>query len=135
MHVIVPVLVLVAATVLAYFIIVKGEMQDSLVDFKNWVWPRLRALRHIRRLVNVPFHLYLHRRTRNMPFCLGQVWLGAGKSMRLVGKAENGDWISDLGNCVTGLDSSQSLRNRIHDDIMYLYEWDQSIDYSQPSVR
>jgi hypothetical protein len=129
MHFIIPILVLVIACSLSYYIIINGDIKGSLVDFGKWAWPKLRALRHTRRLVNVPFHVHLHRRTREMPFCLGQVWNGIGKSVRLIGKAENGDWILDLGDDITGLESSQNLRNRIYDDILYLYEWDQSIDY------
>ncbi len=123
----------------AYFII-QGDIAESLGMFFKWVkpkfkafgakiWPHIRAIRHIRRLVNVPFHLYLHRQTRRMPFCLGQVWVGVLGPMRLIGKTETGDWIADLGKGVTGVGPTHYIRGLVEEHAMYLYEWDQSIDY------
>lgn len=113
--------------------VIQGEIAVSLSQFWSWLkpraWAKLRSLRHLRRLVNVPFHIYLHRRTRNMPFALGQVWAGVGKTVRVIGKASNGDWVLELTEHIQGVESSAHFRERVWGDILYLYEWDQSINY------
>lgn len=131
-----------AMLLLAVVFVVQGDIAQSLSQFAGWLkvrvgpftsraWKKLRTLRHIRRLVNVPFHLYLHRRTRLMPFCLGQVWNGAGfHCIRIIGRATNGDFVVQLDESIEVLESSAKLRARVENEALYLYEWDQSIDYT-----
>jgi hypothetical protein len=113
--------------------LIQGDIAVSLSQFGGWMKPKLRktwlVLRNIRRLVNVPFHMYLHRQTRMMPLCLGQVWAGANRTVRIIGKASNGDWVLELSKDIQAIESTFHLRNRIHDEVLYLYEWDKSISY------
>lgn len=119
----------VLVMLIAAAVFIQGDIAVSLSQFAEWVWPKIRWVRHIRKLINVPFHVYLHKRTRNMPFCLGQVWVGVGTSIRVIGKAQNGDWVLQLSKDIQGIMSPLHFREKIYDEALYLYEWDQSIDY------
>lgn len=124
-------LVFVLIMVFAAAMVVQGDIAVSLSQLWGWTWPKIRPIRHIRRLVNLPFHIQHHRRTRNMSVALGQVWCGASftKTVRVIGKASNGDWVLQLTDSIQAIESPTHFRDRIFVDALYLYEWDQSINY------
>lgn len=130
MHTVLSWMSFIAVMLGAGVFVIQGDIAVSLSQFWSWIKPKLRSLRHIRRLVNVPFHIYLHRRTRLRPFALGQVWAGVGsRTVRIIGKATNGDWVLELSPSIQAIESSHHLRERVWEDVLYLYEWDQSINY------
>ena len=116
--------------------ILQGDVLTSVSQFCSWtnVKEKLRSLRHVRRLVNVPFHVYLHRKTCRTVFCLGQVWVGVNNTMKIMGKTQDGDWIAQLPDNVTLIADPGEIRQRIYDHAMYLYEWDETLTNHVPTV-
>lgn len=152
-HAFIPILVLCIASGLMYGLIFKGEVKESLQDFWAWskakfkaipwalighrVWVRVRG---IRRVINIPFQGFLHDSTKTMPFALGQVWTGPGKTtFTVVGKTEDQRWVMNIASkshisVLQSLLDPKELREIISELKLYLYDWDQSTDYTPCSV-
>lgn len=152
-QVIIPVLVLCVTAGLGFCLIGKGEVLDACKDFWTWSKTKLQAvnwvriakkawlrIRDIRLLINAPFSSRLHKRTKGMTFALGQVWVGRGQRLTIIGKTSDRRWVFECKSRhrktqLRTVLTSAELREHIHESVMYLYDMSEDLKYTAKKVQ